>query len=64
MTSAALWGGTVIGGPAVGVGNDDTRPIVVGDVDGDGDIDMVIGNDCQPNLLFFNPLRSPRGAGK
>ena len=29
-------------------------------VDGDGDTDIVMGNDCQPNHVFFNPLRGPK----
>jgi hypothetical protein len=53
-----LGDGRLTAGPAVGVGSDDTRPIAVGDIDADGDIDVVMGNDCQPNHVFFNPLRT------
>lgn len=45
-------------GTAVGTGNDDTRPIALGDVDSDGDLDIIMGNDCQPSYVFFNSLRS------
>lgn len=52
--------GRITGGTTFGFGNDDTRPIALGDVDGDGDPDIVMGNDCQPNHVFFNPLRGPK----
>jgi hypothetical protein len=51
-------------GPAVGTGSDDTRPLALGDVDGDGDIDVVMGNDCQPSHVFFNSLRAPTAIEK
>ena len=51
-------------GPAVGIGSDDTRPVALGDVDGDGDIDVVMGNDCQPSQVFFNSLRTPTAVKK
>ncbi len=45
-------------GPAIGAAGDDTRPIALGDLDGDGDLDIVAGNDCQPSRVFFNPARA------
>jgi hypothetical protein len=50
--------GRMTAGPTLGTGIDNTRPLALGDVDGDGDTDIVMGNDCQPNHVFFNSLRS------
>jgi hypothetical protein len=50
--------GQFIASVSFGTGNDNTRPIAVGDIDRDGDLDVVMGNDCQPNYVFFNSIRA------
>jgi hypothetical protein len=51
--------GRFTAGNPLSSGTDNTRPLVLGDVDADGDLDVVMGNSCQPNQVFLNPLRSP-----
>ena len=46
--------GRLRAGPSVGTGSDGTRPFAVGDVDGDGCIDIALANECRYNHVLFN----------
>ncbi|MDX1639185.1 MAG: VCBS repeat-containing protein [Balneolaceae bacterium] len=37
--------------------NDDTQDVTLADLDGDGDLDMVVGNENPPNKLYLNDGR-------
>jgi hypothetical protein len=42
-----------------GPGSDETESLALGDVNGDGSLDVVVGNDGQPNALYLNRARVP-----
>ena len=42
-----------------GTGMDWTRAVALGDMDGDGDLDIAVANACEQNAVFFNALRTP-----
>ena len=42
-------------------GTDNTRSVAVGDMDGDGYLDIVSGNEGQQNVVYLNDIRSATG---
>jgi hypothetical protein len=45
---------TVVTGTPIGSDKDSTRSVALADVDGDGDLDVVVGNYDQKNKLYLN----------
>jgi hypothetical protein len=52
--------GSLSPGPSFGLGNV-TRAIALGDVDGDGRLDIVVGTNCGENAIYLNrrPITGP-----
>jgi uncharacterized repeat protein (TIGR01451 family) len=48
---------------AIGAGNDATYALVPGDVDGDGDLDLAVGNDGQ-SVIYLNQFRADLAISK